>query len=77
MAVSAPRAGLVVHIGAHVDLAADHRMNARRLRFAIKIDHSVHHTVIGNRARTRALLLQPLHQLLNPAGAVQQGILRM
>ena len=77
MAVSAPRAGLVVHIGADIHLAPDHRMNPRRLRLAIKIDHPVHDAVVGNRARTRALLLQPLHQRLDPARAVQQGIFRM
>ena len=70
-------AGLVVHVRADVDLAADHRVDARFLRGAIKIHHAVHHAVVRHRAGSHAQRLQPLHQRLDPACPVQEAVFRM
>ena len=70
-------AGLVVHVRADVHLAADHRMDALGLGRAVEVQHAVHHAVIGDGAGLHAQLLQPLHQRLDAARAVQQRIFRV
>ena len=69
--------GLVLHVRADVDLAPDHRMDARRLRGAIEVHHTVHHAVVGHRAGGHTQRLQPLHQRLDPAGPVEQAVFGM
>ena len=63
--------------GGHVDLAADNRLDPRRLAGPVEVDHPVHAAVVGDGHRLLAHLLYPLHQLLDAAGAVQQGKFRM
>ena len=59
--------------GGHVDLTADDGLHPRRLAGPVEVDHPVHAAVVRNRHRLLPQVLHPLHQLLDPAGAVQQG----
>ena len=77
VAVVAGDAGLVVHVRADVHLAADHRMDALGLGRTVEVQHAVHHAVVGDGAGLHAQLLQPLHQRLDAARAVQQRIFRV
>ena len=77
VAVVAGDAGLVVHIRADVHLAADHRMDALGLGRTVEVQHAVHHAVVGDGAGLHAQRLQPLHQRLDAARAVQQRVFRV
>ena len=77
VAVFALGVALFLHVGAHVDLAADDGMDALRLAGLVKIDHAVQHAVVGDGAGVHAQLLQALGQFLDAAGAVQQAVFRV
>ena len=61
----------------HVDLTADDGLHALGLTGLVEVHTAVHHPVVRDGHRRLAQLLDPPHQLFNPAGAVQQGELRM
>ena len=63
--------------GADVDLAADDGLDPRRLAGPVEVDHPVHAAVVGDGHRLLAQVLHPLHQLFDPAGAVQQRKFRV
>ena len=63
--------------GRHIDLAADNRLDARFLRRLIEINDAVHSAVVGNGNGSLPQLLYPMHELFDPAGAIQQAVLRM
>ena len=60
-----------------IDLAADDGLDARRLGRAVKVDHAVHHAVVGDGNGVLPQLLDALHQLIDAAGAVEQAVFRM
>ena len=74
MAVVARGAGLVLHVRAHIHLAADHRMNAAPERLLIKVHHAVHHAVVGDGARVHAQRLHAVKQVADAVRAVQQTV---
>ena len=61
----------------NVDLAADDGLDARGLGSFIKIDTAVHDPVVGDGHGGLPDLLHPIHQAVDPAGTVQQAVLRM
>ena len=58
----------------NVDLAADDRLDAALFRCFIKVDHAVHHAVIGNGNAFLPHLLRFIEQLFNAASAVQKAV---
>ena len=60
--------------GSHINLAADDRLDPRRLAGPVEVDHAEHNPVVGDGHGGLAQLLHPPDQLLNAAGAVQQGV---
>ena len=60
--------------GSHVDLAADHRMDARRYGGLIEGHGPVHHPVVRHRDGGLTQVPDPLHQPLDAAGSVQQAV---
>ena len=63
--------------GGDINLAADHRPDSLFFAFFIKVDHAVHHAVIGNRQPLLSQFLRPRHQRRDPASTVQQAVFRM
>ena len=63
--------------GRHIELAADDGLDPRLFCGLVKIHASVHHAVIGDGDGGLSQLLQPLHQRLDAAGAVEKTELRM
>ncbi|MPM53878.1 hypothetical protein SDC9_100648 [bioreactor metagenome] len=63
--------------GCHVDLAADDGLDPPGLAGLVKIDHPVHHPVVGDGDGGLPQLLGTLHQSAYPAGAVQQAVFRV
>ena len=63
--------------GRHIDLAADDGLDARGLGGLVKIDAAVHNAVVRNGDGILSQLLDPVHELVDPAGAVQQAVFRM
>ena len=61
----------------HIDFAADDGLDPGFFGGAVKIDHAEHGAVIGDGAGRLAQLLQPFHQTLDPAGAVQETVFGM
>ena len=57
-----------------VDLAADHGMDAAGLGGVIELDGAEQVAVIGHGDRRHLLFDRDLHQLVDIAGAVEQGI---
>ena len=60
-----------------INLTADDRVNAARLGSSIKINGAVHDTVVGHCDRGLSQFGDTIHQLLNPACAVEQTIFGM
>ncbi len=60
-----------------IDLTAKNGMNSLLQRFLIKIDHAVHHAVIGDGQRIHPQLLYPLEHLRDLAGAIQKTVAGM
>ena len=60
-----------------IDLTADYRLNSLLFTLFIKIDHTEHHAVIGNRKRIHAQLLCPRHHIGDSGSSVQQTVFRM
>ena len=77
MAVLPAGQGLVCPVPADIRLTADDRFDPCVLHCGIEINRAVQDAVIRNRARIHTQLLQPVHQSGDPAGAVQQAVLRM
>ena len=63
--------------GGDVHLAADDRFDPRRAGRTVKIDHTVHDTVIGDRHAVHAEFLRPGRQLSDFTGSVQKTVLCM
>ena len=61
----------------NVDLAADDGLDARGLGGLIKINAAVHDPMVGDGHGGLPDLLHPIHQAVDPAGTVQQAVLRM
>jgi hypothetical protein len=61
----------------NVHLAPDHRMHSRRLGRVIELDRAEQVPVIGHGHRRHLLLDHGLHELVDIAGAIQQGIVGM
>ena len=58
----------------NVDLAADDRLDAALFSLLYKVDHAVHHAVIGNGNAFLPHLLRFIEQLFNAASAVQKAV---
>ena len=67
----------VVHIFAHIDFAADDRVNAALFRLGIKIHHAIHHAVVGDGAGVHAQLFNAVEQWADAVCAVQQAVFGM
>ena len=63
--------------GRHIDLTADDGLDPRLFRCLIELYTAVHDPVVGAGNCGLAALLDPFHQLVDPAGAVQQAVLGM
>ena len=63
--------------GRHVDLTADDGLDTSSLAGPIEVNDTVHDAVVGDGYRLLTQVFDPLHQLLNAAGSVQQGKFRM
>ena len=63
--------------GRYIDLTADDGLDARSLAGPIEVNDTVHDAVVGDGYRLLAKVFDPLHQLLDAAGPVQQGKFRM
>ncbi len=61
----------------HVRFHADDRLDPLLFAFVVKIDHAEHAAVIGDRDRVHPQLFGPRHELIHPAGAVEQGVMRV
>ena len=61
----------------HIDLTADDGLDARLLACLVEIHHPVHDPVVCDSHRVLSDLPDPLHQLLDAAGAIQKGEFRM
>ena len=60
-----------------IDLTAKHRIDARRLRLFIEINHAEHDAVIRDRRRRHAKLLHSLYIFFDLIRTVQKTVLRM
>ena len=56
----------------HINLTAEYRLNACRLRRLVKINDAVHDAVVGHRERCLPQLLRALNKLRNFSRAVKQ-----
>ena len=63
--------------GRDIDLAADDRLDARRFRGLIKVNHAVHHAVVGNGRGCHAEFFDTADILGDLVGSVQERILRV
>ena len=63
--------------GGHIDLAADDGADALGGAGAVKGHRAVHDAVVRHRQGGLSQLFGPLCQILDAAGAVQQGVFRM
>ena len=63
--------------GGHIDLTADDGFDSLRLTGPVEIHRPVHHPVVGDGHGGLAQFLYALGQLLDAAGSIQQGKLRM
>ena len=63
--------------GCHIHLTADDGLDARPQAGPVKVHSAEHHSVVGDGHSLLPQLLDPLHQLLDAAGPVQQGVFRM
>ena len=61
----------------HVHLAADDGLDARLFGGLVKLDDAVHAAVVGDGHSLLPQRLHPVHQLPDPAGPVQQAVLRV
>ena len=61
----------------HIDLTANHRMDAPFFGRLVKIDHAIHTAVVGNSHRVLSQLLRGVQQPFDPAGAVQKAVFRV
>ncbi len=61
----------------HIHLAADDRINPRRLGLPVELQNPVHDSVVGDGGAVHAQFLHPPYILLDLVGTVQQGILRV
>jgi hypothetical protein len=61
----------------NVHLAADHRMHARRLGRVIELDRAEQVPVIGHGHGRHLLLERGLHELVDIASPIQQGVVGM
>ncbi len=60
-----------------VRLHADNGLELRLLRLFLELPRGVHVTVIRNRERWLLELQSPLDQVIDPVGAVEEGVLRV
>ena len=63
--------------GGHVDLAADDGLDPRGFGGLVEVDDAVHNPVVCDGHGRLPQLLHPLHQLPDPAGAVEEAVLGM
>ena len=61
----------------NVDLTADDGLDASCLGGLVKINATVHDPVVGDGHGSLAYFLHPIQQAVDPAGTVQQAVLRM
>ena len=64
-------------IGCYIDLAAEDRIDPGRFCLPVKIDHTIHDAMIGDRRTVHTELLDPGHILFNFIRTVQQTVLCM
>ncbi len=67
--------GVVILFLAYVQLAPDDRLNIHRLRRVIEVNCAKNIAVIGHRDRRHPEFLYPFNQLVNVAGAIQEGVI--
>src|SRR4051794_11615350 len=75
--VPARRRSLAAMPGGHVRFHADNGLDSFLLALVIELDGPVHTAVVGDGDRIHAEIFRPLHQLIDAAGAVQQGVMRV
>ena len=63
--------------GGHVDLAADDGLDPLFPAGPVEVDGAEHHAVVGDGHSGLSQLPDPLRQLIDAAGSVQQGVFRM
>ena len=63
--------------GRDIDLASDDRLDADLLRLLIKIDHPVHHAMVGNGHGGLSEAFGIFQHPVDPAGAVEQAVFGM
>ena len=63
--------------GSHIYLAADNRLYSCGLCCFIKINHTIHHAMIGNGSRAHAKLLHTGYIFFNLIRAIQKRIFGM
>ena len=63
--------------GRHIDLAADDRLDARRLGRIKKSHAAIHDAVVRDRACRLAHRFQMVEHAVDPAGAIQQAVFGM
>ena len=61
----------------HIHLTATDRIHPRFLRCTVKIDHTIHHTMIRDRPGCHPQFPDPVDILCNLIGTVQQTVLCM
>ena len=64
-------------IGRNIDLTAQNRIDTLCPRRTVKIDHTVHCAMVGNRRSRHAQLLDPFYIFFDFIGTVQQAVLCM
>ena len=63
--------------GCHIHLTSDHRIDVHRLACLIKVDDTVHHTVVSDRRRVHTQFLHAGYIFFYLIRAIQQRILGM
>ena len=60
-----------------IDLAADDRLDVRRLCRPVEVDHAVHHAVVRDGDSVLPELFDARHDILDAARPVEQAVFRM
>src|SRR5438270_886225 len=74
-----PRAGLLLEPAPwrDINLAANNWLQSSLPRRFVKINRSIQHTVVRDRYRRELQLMRLVHEPVQPATPIQQGILRV
>ena len=63
--------------GGEVEFAADQRLDALGLGLVVELDRAVEIAVVREGQRLHPEGVGPVHQAVDPAGAIQQGVVAM